>query len=165
MGLLNTGSSSDKEVEQTTVEQELQRSKKTGRRDVIICFVIIILFLLFKNSLGLGQISPILGDEEFGIIGIDGETRSFRYDSIASIELREDISSFKHGELVNGTENKRCWSGVFHNSEFGEYELHVDPRNSKYIVVQNPDGVIVFNIEAPETTQSLYDFILDEMNN
>ena len=51
-------------------------------------------------------------------------------------------------------------SGTFRNAAFGEYQLHVQIKYDKYIVVHDKNGVLVFNLESNETTTELYNYMM-----
>ena len=156
----------DEMQESVSVEKELRRAKMFGWRDVVICLLIVGFFLLTKNTFrgysAYGGFSPVLEETQFGIVGLDGETHSFVYAEAESIELRDDLKTFDKGEKVSGEETRRACSGVYRNAEFGEYQLHVLSKLKNYIVVRNADGVLVFNIEADETTKALYDYFMEQ---
>ena len=153
--------------EATSVQQELKRSKAAGWRDVVICVIIILGFLLYKEVRGeeTTAVTPRLGETEFTLIALDGTEHRFVYDELDSIELHDDLQSFDRGTLVRGNEAKRCVSGRYTNDAFGEYELHIMTKLNEYLIVKNADGVMVFNIESDETTQALYDYICGQIQN
>ncbi len=155
----------DQPPEGTSVSEELKRSKMFGWRDVIICLVIVAVFLISRNGFGLGLgsyggLAPVLEETRFGITGLDGVTHFFTYADADSIELYEDLKSFDFGEKVEGQENRQVRSGTYRNSEFGEYQLHVQTKLHNYVVVHAPDGVLVFNLESDDTTKELYKYFI-----
>ncbi len=155
--------------EATSVEQEMKRNRFFGWRDVIVCLLIVGFFLLTKNGLGLGLggyggLAPVLEETRFGVTGMDGTTHFFTYSEVESIELRSDLSNFlqnEKGTLVEGKDQKRVCSGLFHNDAFGDYQLHVQTQLHNFIIVHAPDGVLVFALESDETTQSLYEHFIE----
>ncbi len=151
--------------EETTVAAEMRRNKFFGWRDVIVCLLIVGFFLLTKNSLGLGNyggLTPVLEETRFGITDLNGETHFFSYRDADSIELRDDLKSFDKGEMLDGKENRQVISGTFRNSEFGEYQLHIQKKLNNYIVVRDANGVLVFSIESDETTRLLYENFMEQ---
>ena len=159
MGFFNRQQDPDQMPEGTTVSRELKRTSMFGWRDVIICLVIIVVFLCTKNSFGLGGyggFAPALEETRFGITALDGTTHYFTYTEAESIELRDDMKTFDRGEKIEGDETRRACSGIYRNSEFGEYQLYVQTKLNNYIVVHAPDGVMVFNLESDDTTKELY---------
>ena len=151
----------------TTVQQELKRNKFFGWRDVIVCLLIVGFFLLTKNSLGVGLgsyggMEPVLEETRFGVTDLDGTTHFFNYTDADSIELRDDLKHFDRGEMIDGQENRRVCSGTYRNSEFGEYQLHIQTKLNQYIVVRAPDGVLVIALESDETTRSLYEYFMEQ---
>ncbi len=155
------GSKREAEPESTSVQKEYQRAKMTGWRDTIICALVIVAVILAKDAIVGGDFSPVLGETEFSIMLPSGEQRTIVYEELESLEYRE-IDSIDRGELVEGEEGRRCWSGVYHNEEYGEYEMYVLSRLDTCIVAHTTDRVYVFNMESDDTTKILYDFLLDE---
>lgn len=170
MGLLDRNTAQQPEV--TTVEQELKRSRAFGWRDVIVCLAIVGVFLLSKDYLkenfgfsfgdSYDGLAPVLEETRFGITGLDGETHTFVYTE-SDITLHDGLKGFlesEKGEMVEAQETRKVCSGVYHNALYGDYQLHVQIRLSKYILVKNADGVIVFNLESDDTTQELYNYMM-----
>ena len=167
MGLFNKGTQPPPEA--TSVSYELKRMKMFGWRDVIVCLLIVAVFLLTKDKFGFGLGSygglvPILEETRFGITDLAGEDHFFSYKDADSIEMFSDLKSFDKGELVEGTEKRGVISGTYRNSEFGEYQLHVQTKLNNYIVVHDASGVLVFNVESDETTSQLYDVFIEQRN-
>ena len=157
----------DRPHDTTTVQQEMRRNKFFGWRDVIVCLLIVGVFLIFRDKtgsfLGLGGgLDPVLEETRFGITDAEGVTHFFGYAEADSIELFSDLKSFDKGEQVDGTATRSLCSGTWRNSEFGEYELHVQTKLKTYIVVHDAGGVLVFNLESDETTRSLYDYFIEQ---
>lgn len=164
MGFFNRTQDGPEEV---SVAREMDRMKRNGIRDVIICVVIVVVFLLTKNNLGLGSYGgmvPTLEETRFGITDLAGVEHFFTYKDADSIELFNDLKSFDRGELVEGTERRGVTSGTFRNSAFGEYQLHVMNKLDSYIVVRDANGVLVFNVESDETTVQLYEYFVEQHN-
>ena len=173
MGFFDRGTG-DRMPEATSVEQELKRSRFFGWRDVVVCLLIVGAFILIRNTelgrnlgknfLGGGYdgLAPVLEEKQFGITGLDGVTHTFVY-AESDIELRDGLKDFlagEKGERVDGEETKYVCSGTYRNDAFGEYQLHVQKKYDKYIVVHDSNGVLVFNLESNETTTELYQYIM-----
>ena len=161
MGLFNK--LSEQPPSETTVQYEMKRNKRFAWRDVVVCLLIVGVFLLVRGKLGLGNtggLSIDLEETRCGITDLEGTTHYFTYDDAESIELCDGLKSFDRGELLSGTENSRVCSGTFRNAEFGDYQLHVQLKLSKYIVVHDAGGVLVFNLESDQTTEQLLDYFL-----
>ncbi len=150
--------------EAPSVERELKRDQMLVLRDLIIGFLVILFFLFARKAFGfVGMtISPVLEDTRFGVMALDGETHYFDFAEAESIELRRDLKTFDKGEKLSGVENRTCCSGVYRNSEFGEYQLHVIKRWDCFIVVRTAEGVLAFNIESDETTEQLYEYLAEQ---
>jgi len=158
--------------EGTSVEQELKRARAFGWRDIIICLAIVGVFLLSKDWLSenfgftfgdsYDGLAPVLEETQFGIKGLDGEAHTFVYVD-SDITLHEGLKDYlntQKGEIVEAQETRKVDSGVYHNDAYGDYQLHVQTKLDKYIVVKNADGVIVFNLESNDTTQELYNYMM-----
>ena len=78
--------------------------------------------------------------------------------SISSAEFRQ---SFSPGIRVYGYGTFRKASGIFRNSEFGNYRVSIDTSISAFVVVRyGEDKVIVFNSVDSPTTYNMYSRIL-----
>jgi len=150
--------------ENATVEYEMKRSRNTGIRDVIICAIIILAVLFYRESTDTREIGPVLGETQFSVVAMDGEEHTFVYAETESIELLDNLEEFDRGTMISGNESRRCVSGTFQNEAFGEYELHTLTKLDNYIVVKSSNGVLVFNIESDETTAALYDFFRERID-
>ena len=100
----------DRPPETTSVSEEMKRNKIFGLRDVIVCLVIVVVFLISKNGFGIGLgsyggLAPVLEETRFGITGLDGNTHFFNYADADSIELFDDLKSLDIGEKVEGQED------------------------------------------------------------
>ena len=159
--------------EAASTEQELKRARFSGWRDVIACLVIICIFLLAKDFLAerfgftfgdsYDGLKPVLEETQFGITGLDGVTHTFVYTE-SDISLHDGLKAYlknDKGELVEGQETKKVCSGVYRRADLGEYQLHVQTRLDKYILVRNSDGVLIFNLESNDTTRELYEYFLE----
>ena len=159
--------------EGTSVEQELKRARIFGWRDVVICLAIVGVFLLAKDWLNdnfgftfgdsYDGLAPVLEETQFGIKGLDGVAHTFVYVD-SDITLHEGLKDYlntEKGEIVEAQETRKVCSGVYHNALYGDYQLHVQTKLDKYIVVQNADGVIVFNLESDDTTRELYNYFME----
>lgn len=91
-----------------------------------------------------------------------GYAAQLKWDDIKSLEIRE---KFSYGTLVEGVDGKKEKSGIWSSEEFGEYELFSNAKLECCIICQRESGpVIVFNFESEESTQSLYEAIVKELN-
>ena len=163
----------DRQPEVTTVQQELKRSRFFGWRDIVVCLLIVGVFLLSKDFLkdrfgytfgdAYDGLRPVLEETQFGITGLDGVTHTFVY-AESDITLHEGLKDYlktDKGELVEGEETKKTLSGLYRNDAFGEYQLHVQTKLDRYILVKNADGVLVFNLESNDTTTELYNYMME----
>lgn len=150
----------------TSVQYEMKRAKRIVVRDLIICAVIVVVVLLFQNSHNNGAISVLLSedDTQLAVVGVDGTEHVLVYSELESVELLSGLSDFVRGEQLSGETRETITSGRFRNDAYGEYELHVTNKLDNYIVARGADGVLVFNYEANETTEVLYDYINENLS-
>ena len=149
----------------TTVSDELERVTSSHWRNLILGIVIIVLLILFRDTLGLGKGIEVTTDQidtQLGVVDIDGNVHTFDYSDVKSVALRTDLKRFDRGELIDGQENWLVRSGTYRNGEYGEYGLYVMRRLKSFIVVETGDGVIAFNLESDDTTESLYDYLVKQ---
>ena len=145
----------------TSVEKEMKRAKRSGWRDVIFCIVLVVIILVFFE--GKNSIKPYIQEDTFTINGLEEDTITFRYEDLDSIELRPELDLFDFGEKIEGTEQRKCMSGTYRNSEFGEYKLFVATNVSQYLVLHLSDGsVVVFSSENEETVTAMYNFLQEK---
>ena len=142
-----------------SVEQEMKRSKVKGWVDVVLCIVIVVVVLLYRESTGSLRPKIAFYQNCITVSCTEEDSRNIVYDTFESVEMFEDFSVFDKGELVRGTDVHSGCSGVFRNAEFGEYYLCVTPKFEKFIIVHQPDCVIVFNYESEDSTEDVYRFL------
>lgn len=90
-----------------------------------------------------------------------GYVSQIMWEDIQSVELTDDV---RYGVVIDGENGAKEKSGVWRNDEFGEYELCISTKFSKYIVCVSQSGhVIVFNYESEASTNSLYDAMMKKI--
>ena len=145
----------------TSVAKEMKRAKMSGWRDVIFCIVLVVIILVFFEDRH--TIKPLIEMETFRIEGVADDSVEFRYEELDSIEMRPELEAFDFGEKLEGGEQRKCRSGLYRNSEFGEYRLFVATNVSRYLVLHLSDGsVIVFSSENEETVTAMYNFLQEK---
>ncbi len=142
----------------------MRRTTDRSRRNLAISLILVIAFVVIRGVSGEKTLVPLLEETQFSIVALDGTTQSFVYAEAVSIELFSDFQSFDRGEPVKATENRRFFSGIYRNAEFGEYQLHATKKLNNYIVVRRPEGVLVINLESDKTTRALYDSFTEDLN-
>ena len=158
MGLFNNGGM-DKENSGTSVGQEFRRSKIKGWVDVILCIVIVIVVMLYRENTSSQMTKVMFSQEGITLSCTEEDSCTIMFDQFTSVELYSKFSSFDKGEMLRGTDTHSTCTGVFRNEEFGEYYLCVSPKYESCIVVHQPDSVVVFNYESKETTEDAYHFL------
>ena len=145
----------------TSVEKEMKRAKASGWRDVIFCIVLVVIILIFFEDRH--GIKPNIEMETFRVEGVADDSVEFRYEDLDSIELRTDLDAFDFGEKLEGGEQRKCRSGIYRNSEPGEYKLFVATNVPRYMVLRLSDGtIIVLSSENDETVTAMYNFLVEK---
>lgn len=150
-------------VEGTSLEKELKRSKAKSRLDIIFLAILIIGVLLYREISADKESATEIGRDSIKITAADGVKHVISFDEVETAELFDDFSAFNMGELVSGGETRKAISAIYRNAELGEYALFVTPKYQKYIVVEVPEETIVFNYRSKEDTEALYNLIRELM--
>lgn len=140
------------------MEEVLRRNKQSQKANfflVILLFVGVIVYSLIGG--GKGTITAVLDDESFAVSTLSGDTLTYDYADVASVERRSPVSAFERGNCVSGEALEEYCSGTFENEEFGSYQLHVNLKRDTYLVATLRDGgVLVFNTPSEELTEQIY---------
>ena len=158
MGLFNFGGMGGNSGG-TSVQEEMKRSRRKGIVDVILCVVIVIAVLLFRESTGTGQNKVAFAQNSITLHCTEEDSCVLDYDSFDSVEFYPDFTAFDKGEMLRGIDTRASCSGVFRNEEFGEYYLCVTPKFNAYLVVHQGDTVMVFNYESESSTKDAFGFL------
>jgi hypothetical protein len=99
-------------------------------------------------------------EDTFMIINAPDSSVGYRveYADILSI-TRADV--FEKGSCASGTSNKTYSFGSWRNYEFGDYSLYIKNNIQRYIIVKTTYGVVVFNFESSDATDSFYTAIME----
>jgi hypothetical protein len=99
-------------------------------------------------------------EDDFMIINAADSSVVYRveYADILSITLTD---VFEKGTCVSGTSNKTYSFGTWKNYEFGDYSLCIKNKIRHYIIAKTSYGVIVFNFESDNATDSFYTAIME----
>lgn len=120
--------------------------------------ILVLFFFLFQGSL----VSPVTIDltgETMTLSGTGEYAVTLPYAEIVSIALTDSLDL---GEMVDGTSDNNGSSGVWQNSQWGEYSLFTGAKMTRYIVVAREDGsVVVFNYENDSSTELFYTSLRD----
>lgn len=125
---------------------------------ILFTLLIIALGVFFYGVFGRNTLLLSLDNDAVTLSGPESSAYSVPFSSIASMELRED---FDPGEAVEGGTKNHIRYGLWHNPEFGDYQLFASDRIDTVIVLRTAGGeVLVYNYESEQTTRSHYESFL-----
>ena len=122
---------------------------------ILFTLLIIVLGVFFYGVFGRNTLLLSLDNDAVRLSGPENSAYSVPFSSIASMELRED---FNPGEPVDGGTKNHIRYGLWHNPEFGDYQLFTSDKIDTVIVLRTADGeVLVYNYESDKTTLSYFE--------
>ena len=128
-------------------------------RRILLTLLILALAIFFYGVFGRNTLLLSLGDETVTLSGPEESSFSVPFSSIASMELRE---SFSPGAAVDGGVKNHIRYGLWHNDEWGDYQLFSSEKIEPVIVLYTEEGdVLVYNYESDKTTRSHYETFTD----
>ena len=128
-------------------------------RRILLTLFILALAIFFYGVFGRNTLLLSLGDETVTLSGPENSSFSVPFSSIASLELRE---SFSPGVAVDGGVKNHIRYGLWHNDEWGDYQLFTSEKIEPVIVLYTEEGdVLVYNYESDKTTRSHYETFTD----
>lgn len=128
-------------------------------RRILLTLLILALAIFFYGVFGRNTLLLSLGDETVTLSGPENSSFSVPFSSIASMELRE---SFSPGAAVDGGVKNHIRYGLWHNDEWGDYQLFSSEKIEPVIVLHATDGtVLVYNYESEKTTRSHFETFTD----
>lgn len=128
-------------------------------RRILLTLLILALTIFFYGVFGRNTLLLSLGDETVTLSGPENSSFSVPFSSIASMELRE---SFSPGAAVDGGVKNHIRYGLWHNDEWGDYQLFSSEKIEPVIVLYTEEGdVLVYNYESDKTTRSHYETFTD----
>lgn len=128
-------------------------------RRILLTLLILALAIFFYGVFGRNTLLLSLGDEAVTLSGPENSSFSVPFSSIASMELRE---SFSPGAAVDGGVKNHIRYGLWHNDEWGDYQLFTSEKIEPVIVLYTEEGdVLVYNYESDKTTRSHYETFTD----
>lgn len=130
-------------------------------RSVVIAGLAIMITILIAVFFFLGSRSVSVSLED-DIVQVSAPfvDEIISFEDVTSVELRDDIDN---GRRVGGFGGTKVSSGNFENDEFGRYTLARYDDVDRCVVVHHSGGVLVFNLDTPESTMSMYDEILTKI--
>lgn len=124
-------------------------------------FLFCLLIIILASAFGLFKEDPMqveISDEVFAIDFDGEEIVRFEKDEIESVEL---LGAFDKGEAVEPVTEDEYEAGIWENETFGKYVLYIAPSIEDYIVVCTADETYVFNYSDEESTQSMYNALME----
>lgn len=147
-----------------SVQYEMKRAQRNNLRDVVVCLVIVAVVLVLRLRFGGPVISVSPEENGLLVVAADGTEHLLEFEKLESVELCHDLAQFHRGDQLSGETGRSVASGRFRNEEFGEYELHVMEELHDYVVARDSAGVLVFNYESDETTETLYTYLFENLS-
>lgn len=95
------------------------------------------------------------------VTGRSGYSLAVVYDEITAIEYREEMD---YGTSIDGVQDSKEKSGLWENSDLGQYLLCVNAKVTPCLVIQTREQTMVINYESKKSTQALYDALLEQLN-
>ena len=129
--------------------------KKGSMLSFLVLWIVVIAVLSFFMK-------PIPGtsckaqDGSLLVTARSGYSLTVVYDELTSAEYRE-LMDF--GTMVDGVDDRREKSGIWHSDELGSYQLCVNPKVTPCLILRTADEVFVINFESKDATKALYDAI------
>lgn len=134
--------------------------KKEKRSKALILGFIAVTFLLVGITMFTGSLTITLDNSGIYLHTSGWEDKEILYSDIQSIEYTDQLTP---GRRVFGLGNYVLRAGDFKNDRFGKYVLYSYNRCKEYIIVETPEGTVVFNGKDSEKTKEVYQEILNRI--
>lgn len=123
------------------------------------CFTILIILAILLLFWRFTPPSAHLSLEGKALSVADGDTVdvSIPFAKIRTISL---IGTLERGEMVRGTSTRHIARGIWKNDAYGEYTLCINERINCCLVIQTDNQTLVYNYESSETTQGIYNMLV-----
>lgn len=125
---------------------------KKGKAITVIAISLIfsvVAFLMFT-----GEITISYNDDSFTVDTFLYNALTVDYDSITSVEYRED---FDFGSRTYGVGSAKILAGNFTNDEFGNYILYSYTRNNTVVIIKSDKKTLVINGIDTNATKEIYE--------
>lgn len=126
------------------------------------CFTILIILVVLFLFWHFTPPSANLSFEGESLSVTDGDTVdvSIPFAEIRTVSL---LGTLERGEMVRGTSTSRIARGIWKNDAYGEYTLCINEKINCCVVIQADNQALVYNYESSETTQSIYDMLVQAL--
>ncbi|MCD7863644.1 MAG: hypothetical protein LUG61_09125 [Lachnospiraceae bacterium] len=145
--------------------QRIDTKNMSAAQKTLLQFLMLIAFILLVSAvtryIDYGGVGGNITFSEAGVqLEIpDGTVYDFAYSDILDISLETMPDDL--GTCINGDQARALYCGIWENETWGTCILYLDPTLSSVIVMEIPDQTIVINYESDDTTEGLYQAILD----
>lgn len=126
------------------------------RTNLIIAVVVILVAIVVSIINPADSVKFTIEENVLYINGPDEFCYSTPMDEIRKYELLKDLDY-----AVVGEKEKGVICGTYSNEELGEHVQCLYAAIPVCIAVYGPEGVILFNVENKETTENLYQALLE----
>lgn len=134
---------------------------KNARYTKITVVSVVVILALVAVLMFTGNVSVECGEESFTVDSAYWSKIEIDYDSVDSIELRED---FDGGERTYGFGSARLLLGTFKNEEFGNYTRYTYTGDKACIVLTVDGETLVIGCNDSEKTKALYEILSEKIN-
>ncbi len=122
---------------------------------ILIFLAIIIIFSFFMSPSDPVEFN--FEEDYFTATVESGYTCTVYLSDINSIEVRD--GELDLGVMLDGIDGSEEKSGIWENSEFGQYTICIAPDIERYIVIDTVNGIVVVNYADESSTESLAEAI------
>ncbi len=130
---------------------------KKGKTITMITLPII--FLLVAVLMFTGKITVSYDEASFTVDASLYNSLTVDYDSIASVEYRED---FDFGSRTSGVGSAKLLAGNFTNDEFGNYILYSYTKSDAVVVIKSDKKTLVIGGIDEKATREIYETLLSK---
>ena len=134
---------------------------KKGKMIITIALWIAVFAALSMFMKPVRSTSCVAQEGRLLVTGRSGYELPVIYEKVTIIEYREEID---FGTLIDGVDDGKEKSGRWKNDEFGQYLLCVNAKVNPCIVLHTEEQTIVINYESQQSTQALYDALVEQIN-
>ena len=137
----------------------MQTDRKKALINWIVIAAVFLFAILFSRLFQGNTVVSRFTEEGLTLTGPESFNAAVTYSEMTEIGLKEE---FDYGSAAGGSENSRCRYGAWKNEAYGAYTLAVRKETKKAIVIKAGERVVVFNAEDDQTTETLYEAILQK---